>query len=103
MAQDQQTDATIAALLAEDRTFPPPPEFKARALIKDDSIYQRAKADPEGFWAEQAESLHWFKRWDKVLTWNEPSILVYRALGAAPLNEWTVFRVAGKALEELAQ
>ena len=38
-----------------------------------------------------------------VLTWNEPSILVYRALGAAPLNEWTVFRVAGKALEELAQ
>ena len=33
---------------------------------------QRAKDDPEGFWAEQAESLAWFKRWDKVLDWNEP-------------------------------
>jgi acetyl-CoA synthetase len=72
VAQDQQTDATIAALLAEDRTFPPPPEFKARALIKDDSVYQRAKADPEGFWAEQAEGLEWYKRWDTVLEWDLP-------------------------------
>ncbi len=30
------------------------------------------KGDPEGFWAEQAETLHWFKPWDKVLDWNEP-------------------------------
>jgi acetyl-CoA synthetase len=35
-------------------------------------LWQRAKDDPEGFWAEQAESLHWFKRWEKVLVWQEP-------------------------------
>ena len=33
---------------------------------------QWAKDDPDGFWAEQAKSLHWFKPWNKVLEWNEP-------------------------------
>ncbi len=28
--------------------------------------------DPEGFWAEAAQELHWFKPWDKVLDWNLP-------------------------------
>lgn len=37
-----------------------------------------------------------------VLDWNEPSIAVYRALGAKPMDEWTVFRVSGPELEELA-
>jgi GNAT superfamily N-acetyltransferase len=37
-----------------------------------------------------------------VLDWNEPSINFYRALGAAPMNEWTVFRLTGDALDELA-
>jgi GNAT superfamily N-acetyltransferase len=37
-----------------------------------------------------------------VLNWNEPSINFYRALGAAPMNDWTVFRVTGEALDKLA-
>lgn len=37
-----------------------------------------------------------------VLDWNEPSIAVYRALGAKPMDEWTVFRVSGPELEALA-
>jgi GNAT superfamily N-acetyltransferase len=37
-----------------------------------------------------------------VLDWNEPSIAFYKALGAKPMDEWTVFRMAGKALEALA-
>jgi GNAT superfamily N-acetyltransferase len=37
-----------------------------------------------------------------VLNWNEPSIKFYMALGAAPLNEWTVFRLTGDALDEMA-
>ena len=37
-----------------------------------EQLWQRAKDDPEGFWAEQAESLQWIRRWDKVLVWNEP-------------------------------
>jgi acetyl-CoA synthetase len=68
----QQQEATIAALLAEDRTFPPPPEFTANANVRDTSIYERASADLEGFWAEQAKTLDWFKPWDKVLEWDLP-------------------------------
>jgi acetyl-CoA synthetase len=35
-------------------------------------VYNRSIEDPEGFWAEEARKLEWFKTWDKVLEWNEP-------------------------------
>ena len=38
----------------------------------------------------------------RVLTWNQPAIDFYRSLGAAPLDEWTTFRITGTALERLA-
>ncbi len=31
------------------------------------SVYDRSLSDPEGFWAEAAEDVHWIKHWDKVL------------------------------------
>jgi hypothetical protein len=37
-----------------------------------------------------------------VLDWNEPAHRFYRALGAFPIDEWTVWRVEGDALEHLA-
>jgi GNAT superfamily N-acetyltransferase len=37
-----------------------------------------------------------------VLNWNEPAIRLYRGIGAVPMDEWTVYRVSGEALEELA-
>jgi len=37
-----------------------------------------------------------------VLDWNEPAIRFYERLGAQAMDEWTVFRVTGEALEELA-
>lgn len=37
-----------------------------------------------------------------VLDWNEPSIAFYRALGARPMDEWTVQRVDGDVLTALA-
>jgi GNAT superfamily N-acetyltransferase len=37
-----------------------------------------------------------------VLDWNEPAIGFYKGLGASPVSGWTVYRVAGEALEELA-
>ncbi|MEY9844059.1 N-acetyltransferase family protein [Streptacidiphilus sp. MAP5-3] len=37
-----------------------------------------------------------------VLDWNEPSIAFYKALGAAQMEEWTVHRLTGTALESLA-
>lgn len=37
-----------------------------------------------------------------VLDWNEPSIGFYRSLGAAPMDEWTIFRLSGESLALLA-
>ena len=41
-----------------------------------------------------------FQWW--VLDWNEPSIDFYKSLGAVPMDEWTVFRLSGGALEKFA-
>ena len=67
-----KSDATVSALLEENRIFHPPYDFKAKAFIKDASIYERARQDPQGFWAEWAGKLEWFKKWDKVLEWDVP-------------------------------
>jgi GNAT superfamily N-acetyltransferase len=37
------------------------------------------------------------------LDWNEPSICFYKGLGAEALDDWTVYRVAGETLKELAK
>jgi GNAT superfamily N-acetyltransferase len=37
-----------------------------------------------------------------VLDWNAPAIGFYKAMGAAPMDEWTVFRVEDSALDTLA-
>ena len=37
-----------------------------------------------------------------VLDWNEPSISFYKKMGATPMDEWTVFRLAGEDLQKLA-
>ena len=37
-----------------------------------------------------------------VLDWNQPAIDFYRRLGARPMDEWTVYRVTGEALTQLA-
>lgn len=37
-----------------------------------------------------------------VLDWNEPAIGFYRRLGAVPMNQWTVQRLDGQALQQLA-
>ena len=38
-----------------------------------------------------------------VLDWNEPSIAFYRSLGARPMEEWSVYRLTGEALEALGR
>jgi acetyl-CoA synthetase len=68
----------IDSTLRESRLFPPPPEFSAKAHIKSlaeyEALYKRSIEDPEGFWAEAAKELHWFKTWDKVMEGNFPSV-----------------------------
>jgi acetyl-CoA synthetase len=72
MSGHDQEEATIDALLAEHRTFPPSDEMRANAVLNDPSIYERANADIEAFWAEEAKSLDWYKPWDTVLEWDAP-------------------------------
>ena len=58
-------------MMAEERVFQPPEELSKSAHIRSldqyKEIYQRSLDDPEGFWAEAAEQLDWYKKWDKVL------------------------------------
>jgi len=62
---------TISSLSLEGRVFKVPEELKKTAYIKGvdeySEIYKKSIEDPEGFWAEKAEELHWFKKWDNVL------------------------------------
>src|ERR1044071_5010072 len=58
--------------LLEQETFSPPGEFATSAVVTDTSIHERAAADPEGFWAEQADALDWAEKWDQVLDWSNP-------------------------------
>lgn len=37
------------------------------------------------------------------LDWNTPSIGFYQSLGAEPMSDWTVYRLSGKAMEDLAR
>ena len=66
------TSATLSALLKENRVFKPSKEFKSQAYIKDKSIYRKAVKNPQAFWEHQAESLTWFKKWNKILDWKLP-------------------------------
>jgi GNAT superfamily N-acetyltransferase len=38
-----------------------------------------------------------------VLNWNEPALRFYRSLGAAPMDEWTGYRLTGEALTTCAR
>ncbi len=62
----------IDALLREDRTFDPSPEFRARATVNDPEVYARAAANPEAFWEGFARELEWIEPWSQVLDWQPP-------------------------------
>ncbi|MTE12255.1 acetate--CoA ligase [Nocardia aurantiaca] len=60
------TDTTADHLDA----YPPSPEFAAAANAEA-SLYDRAAADRDGFWAEQAQRLHWHQPFTQVLDWTD--------------------------------
>ncbi|MFI5536169.1 MULTISPECIES: acetyl-coenzyme A synthetase N-terminal domain-containing protein, partial [unclassified Nocardia] len=64
---------------AEHRdSYPPNAEFAAQANA-DAGLYERAAADRDAFWAEQAGRLHWHEPFTQVLDWSE-----------APVAKWFV-------------
>ncbi|MGE3288216.1 MAG: acetate--CoA ligase [Pseudonocardia sp.] len=68
---DSGSGSTLSNLSTESRSFPPSEEFAAQANATAE-WYDRAAADREGFWAEQADRLHWHQKWDRVLDWQAP-------------------------------
>jgi acetyl-CoA synthetase len=64
-------DHELARMLEIER-FPPPSHFVDHALLNDPAIYERAAADPQAWWAEQASQLHWFTPWEQVLDDSNP-------------------------------
>jgi hypothetical protein len=55
---------SIESLLKEHRVFPPEEEFSEHAHIRSmeqyRELYAKSVQDPEGFWGEMAQALHWF-------------------------------------------
>lgn len=68
------------------------PQFRGQGHGKALLKYLAAICDREGYGR--------FQWW--VLNWNQPSIDFYKSLGAVAMDEWTVYRVSGDALHELA-
>jgi len=66
---DQPT-AALDNLMTESRVFPPPDAFAARANATAE-LYERAAADREGFWAQQATRLHWHQPFEQVVDWSD--------------------------------
>jgi acetyl-CoA synthetase len=62
-------DHEIDNLLHEERHFAPNAEF-AKNAIAQASLYEEAAADRLGFWAKQAQRLHWHKPFTKTLDWS---------------------------------
>ena len=96
----------IDSTLKESRVFPPPPEFQRKAHIKSldeyRALYKQSVEDPEGFWGEQAATLKWTRKWDRVLEWNAP-FAKWFVNGALNLSENCLDRhVAGPRKDKTA-
>src|SRR3984893_15010703 len=67
-----QKPGQIDDRLREERTFDPPPEFRAHAHVRDEQLYAEAERDPGAFWARMAGELEWSHPWDTILDWRPP-------------------------------
>ncbi|HEY0807034.1 MAG TPA: AMP-binding protein, partial [Pseudonocardiaceae bacterium] len=78
MTEPSGQGGALDNLLTESRTFPPSTEFAAQANATA-QLYTDADEDREGFWAAQADHLHWDTRWNQVLDWSN-----------APFAKWFI-------------
>lgn len=63
----------IDALSYEQRKFPPSAEFKANAIVSDQSLYLEGERDLEAYWARHARELvSWAQPFTKTLEWDLP-------------------------------
>lgn len=65
----------IDAMLHETRVIHPSDDFKAKAKVSKaeyERLYRQSLDEPDQFWSDVANELHWLKKWDEVLDWQEP-------------------------------
>jgi GNAT superfamily N-acetyltransferase len=67
------------------------PEYRGRGYGKALLVHLAKLCEEKGYGR--------FQWW--VLDWNSPAIEFYRSLGAEAMDEWTVYRISGKALKDL--
>ncbi len=77
--------------MSEEKVYPVPGEFAARAHINAEQyeqMYRQSVEDPDAFWAGQAEQfVTWYKRWDKVSDWRfDPDNLYIKWFEGGQLN-----------------
>lgn len=75
--QTQEVQSTaFTSVLEEHRMFHPSKEFSRNAHVNSMDVYKRmykeSVLNPEKFWSEIADDLHWFKRWKDVKQWKAP-------------------------------
>ncbi len=67
------SENSIEAMLQESRRIAPPSDFGGNlTLERFNDMYRQSLEQPDAFWSGVADELHWFKRWETVLEWNEP-------------------------------
>ena len=87
MATEIKTDELekqLEALLDVEK-FPPPEDFRKDSLVTDESMYEEAERDLEGFWARQAEQLvDWIEKPTQIL--DESNVPFYKWFADGKLN-----------------
>ena len=64
-------DNAIDDLGSENRKFPPSPSFVATAHVRDNSLHDEGRRNPEAYWARHArEILDWSSPWHTTCEWN---------------------------------
>lgn len=110
----QVVEAVIASLDDEPvgyaLFFPNFSTFLAKPGLYLEDLYVRPAARGAGIGRELLESLArlavdrgWGRFEWSVLDWNQSSIAFYKKMGATPMDEWTVFRIAGEELKRLGR
>ncbi|MEF8833087.1 MAG: AMP-binding protein, partial [Candidatus Thermoplasmatota archaeon] len=71
MTEDEE-EGRIESRLEGENIYSPPKDFVEQANVNDPDIYEYAEENYEEFWADKAERLDWYEKWDEVLNWDPP-------------------------------
>ena len=76
--------SAINALQQDGATYPPPPGMATYAVVNNPAVYERAAADPVGWWEDQARRLQWDSPWHTAL--DDADAPFYRWFTGGTLN-----------------